>query len=364
MNILLNLPILIAVDFFLMFVLIGGILLNRYGKWPITKSIVIFLLPFYFLNFPLFFGDIGTEYYNFVFLILGFYILDSKKTLVFVTIYITLCFLLTKYFILTIDYDTKYATLKQFHYYPSVLASVAIIASAISVFKSDTNKYQKSIIENSRILDKTVKELSEKDLFNRSLIRELNHRVKNNIQLISGLITLQTYQSKNKEVIQILKEARNRLDTIMILHQHLYQNEVSIEPNIKKYIEALVSYLIEAFDINEEVEAKIEIEEISLPVNLSVHIGLIFNELIVNSLKYRADKNGDRLLIDIGLKSTENGFRIFVRDNGQGFPDEFCLDDNNSFGLGLVQTISQQYNGEMHIRNVPGAEVEVKLYTI
>lgn len=363
MNYILDLPILIAVDGFLGILLVSGIIFNRYYKWNITKFIVVYVLPLYFLVFPLFFGDIGTEYYNFVFLILGFYILDNHKSLIFLTIYITICFLLSKYLINTMDYDPKYFHLARVHYYPSVLASVLIIASGIAVFKLDTNKYQKQILETANELDKKVKELALKNDFNKSLIRELNHRVKNNLQLVSGLVTLQAYKSKNKDVVKTLNEARNRLDTIMILHQHLYQSEVTIQPNIAEYIEALVDYLKNAFEVEETIDIDLNIANLELPINLSVHIGLIFNELMINSIKYGKPEDKIRK-IKLELIMEGQALVLRVKDNGTGFKIDMEIENNASFGLGLVKTVAQQYNGEVRLIDDNGAEVEVELNEI
>lgn len=202
MNAILQLPILIIIDSVLGIILISGIILNHLHHWPVTRFMIVYFLPFYFLLFPGFFGDIGTEYYNFAFLILGFYLLDKRASMIFLSIYITAIFMLSKYLLFNLNYGDKYKILEQVHYYPSVFAALAVIASAIAVFKKDTTKYQSDLLEQKKTRDKQVMELREKDRFNREITQELNHRVKNNIQLISGLITLQTYSSKNQEVVR------------------------------------------------------------------------------------------------------------------------------------------------------------------
>jgi two-component sensor histidine kinase len=222
---------------------------------------------------------------------LGFYLLDKKASLIFLSIYVTAIFILSKYFLYNIEHSQTYEALERIHYYPSVFASLAVISSAIAVFKQDTNEYQMDLLEQQKLLDSQVNELSEKDKFNKSLIRELNHRVKNNIQLISGLITLQTYSTNNQEVVSTLQEARNRLDSIMILHQHLYQRDLTIEPNIAEYIQALLHYIAQSSNLEEVADMDVEIENMELPINLSVHIGLIINELIINVAKYGFQEN-------------------------------------------------------------------------
>ena len=364
MNALLELPILIGIDVLLGFILIAGIVLNSYHKWFVTRFIIIYFLPLYFLIFPLFFGDIGTEYYNFVFLILGFYLLDNRKSLVFLSIYITSIFLLSKYLLHTMEYSSHYDHLKQVHYYPSVLASVIVIASAIAVFKKDTYDYQVELIDKQKNLDASIDELKEKDRFNKSLIKELNHRVKNNIQLISGLITLQTYASKNKEVVDTLQEARNRLDTIMILHQHLYQSELTVKPNMAHYINALVNYICQATDLGEDAKITVDIPPLELPINVSVHIGLICNELITNAVKYAKPSLDRPFLLRISLRKGVNDLVLEVEDNGPGFPQHMKISNNSSFGLALVKTIAEQYNGKVERKNTPGAWVQVSMIEI
>jgi two-component sensor histidine kinase len=361
MNVILHLPLLVLIDVFLAFLLSIGFLLNKFTQRNINKALILVVLPLYFMVFPLFFGNIGTEYYNFVFLIIGFYIVDKRLHLVLLSIFIMSLFIYSKYLINTVEYPPIYEVLERVHYYPSVIASVLIIMSSIALFKFDTENYQKQIIEDQGVLANQVLKLNEKDLFNKSLLNELNHRVKNNLQLISGLFTLQSYQSKNKEVLGALKDAQNRLDTIMILHQHLYSNNLEIEPSLKLFIGDLITYLQQGLAPDKNVKVDLQVDAIKLPTNVAVHIGLIVNELFTNALKYGIAKEPEQSFISVQITDKEHAIRIYVKDSGPGFPEEFVARDSASFGMELISTIVDQYEGELEIKNREGAEVKVIL---
>lgn len=149
----------------------------------------------------------------------------------------------------------------------------------------------------------------------------------------------------------------------MILHQLLYQNELTVEPNIADYIESLVDYISQASNLEEVADIEINIAKMELPINLCVHIGLIFNELITNIAKYGFIKD-HRLKVSVSLSKLNNGLLIQAKDNGPGFPVNMKISENSSFGLGLVKTISQQYEGKVELKNDNGALVEVFLYEI
>ena len=120
----------------------------------------------FLLIFPAFFGNIGTEYYYFVILTVAYYVLDKKISLVIVTIYLTLIFGVSKYFISTMTYPQDYKILEIVHYYPCIAASIILVSLAIGLFKFDSIRYQTTVIKHQNVLDSQIIELEKKDNLN------------------------------------------------------------------------------------------------------------------------------------------------------------------------------------------------------
>lgn len=357
LNAILGFPILVFIDYLIVILIASSFIFNYYKKWNFSKFIITYLLATYLMVFPLFFGDIGTEYYNFIILIIGFYIIDKKINLILLSIYILFMFFLSKYLIHTVSYPDKYQILETVHYYPCVVVSIISTAVAISMFKFDTENFQKE-------LDQKIIELENKNKFNKSLLRELNHRVKNNLQLISGLFTLQSYQSQDSKISEALNHARKRIDAITILYQHLYKNNKTLEPDIRSYLNDLINYIGQSFEIEDELNLIVEVNQFNLTIECIVHIGLIINELLTNAIKYGTIENNKLNRIDIEVKNNSEKLLIRVKDNGVGFPDNFNQSLSASFGMELVTSISKKYNGTVEITNIEGAEVQVTLCDI
>lgn len=357
LNIILGFPILVFIDYMIVLLIASSFIFNYYRKWNISKFIIIYILAAYLMIFPLFFGDIGTEYYNFIILIIGFYVIDKKANLVVLSVYILFLFGLSKYFIHTIDYPAKYKILETVHYYPCVVVSIISSAVAISMFKFDTEKFQKE-------LDQKVIELENKNKFNRSLLKELNHRVKNNLQLISGLFALQSYQSRDPKISEALNYARKRVDAITILHQHLYKSNQSLNPDVRSYLNDLIKYIAQSFEIDNALHLKVEVKRNDLKIESIAHIGLIVNELLTNAIKYGIANKNEKNRIKIEITENKEELSIQVKDNGIGFPNDFEKTSLASFGMELVTSIAEKYKGTVDINNNKGAEVRVILHNI
>lgn len=357
LNAVLSFPILVIVDSSIILLIGVSFIFNFHQKWNISKFIITYLLATYLIVFPLFFGDIGTEYYNFIILIVGFYIIDKKTHLIVLSVYILSMFALSKYLLHTTSYPPKYEILETVHYYPCVVVAIISTAVAISRFKFDTEKFQKE-------LDLKIEELENKNNFNKSLLKELNHRVKNNLQLISGLFTLQSYRSNNAKTAEALDDARKRIDAITILYQHLYKNNSTLDSNISSYLYDLKNYIGQSFGIENKLNLKVETSSLTLTIECIVHIGLIINELLTNGIKYGVNKNNEVTQIDIGVEARNGSLFISVKDQGEGFPKKFDRCSLKSFGMELVSNISEKYNGSVEIINNKGAEVQVTLCDI
>lgn len=193
--------------------------------------------------------------------------------------------------------------------------------------------------------------LKEKNI----LIKEIHHRVKNNMQIISSLLSLQTKYVNDEEALNILKESQNRVRSMAIIHEKLYQSKDLSQINFVDYIESLVSNLFYSYNANNtKIKPVYEVEDLSLNIDTAVPCGLIISELVSNSLKYAfpTEKSGEIL---ISLKFRDNKYELIVRDNGVGIP-EFDVEKLDSLGLLLVFNLTEQLDGDITIKRDHGTE--------
>ncbi len=178
------------------------------------------------------------------------------------------------------------------------------------------------------------------------LLKELHHRVKNNLQIISSLLNLQKKFKANKSVDEIIEISRNRIATMVSVHEKLYRSKSLKDVDIKEYTEELISNVASSFS-SEEKDVKISVssEDIKVEVNKLIPYGLILNELITNSFKHAfANKKDAKFEVYI---SEENKLIIIdVKDNGKGLPDNFDFSQSNSLGMKLINGLAEQINGK------------------
>jgi PAS domain S-box-containing protein len=188
------------------------------------------------------------------------------------------------------------------------------------------------------------------------LLREIHHRVKNNMQIISSLLNLQKEYVDDEEAVNVLKESQNRVKSMAIIHENLYQSKDLTNINFVNYIQSLVSNLFYSYNIDQsQIRSVLKIEDISLNIETAVPCGLILSELISNSLKYAFPNkmNGE---IVISLKSEKNNYHLCICDNGIGLPEDINFSNIKTLGLLLVNSLTQQIDGEITIKRSHGTK--------
>ncbi len=214
---------------------------------------------------------------------------------------------------------------------------------------------------DNKTLIKQKEEIEQQEKLASRLLRELNHRVKNNLQMVSALFTMQIYKYKNPEVVQALKDARYRVDCLSLLHQHLYNRDYNLTPPMDVYIEDLANNILMVSGMDEVVDLKLKIDKINLKVEQSAHIGLIINELITNAVKYGVDPQQTGNWIEVAFGMEEDKSILRVSDAGL---NKVCAatNDSSSFGLKLVETLSEQYGGNVLVNFGETSDVIVELF--
>lgn len=216
--------------------------------------------------------------------------------------------------------------------FESSLSSVIVTLLDFTEIKSAERKLQLS--------------LNEKEV----MLKEIHHRVKNNLQVISSLLSMQSDYVQDKQSLSVFIESQNRLRTMSMIHEELYQSENLGKIQYSVYIEKLLNQLFQVYGKSDSVALVTLLESLDITVNRAIPIGLIINELVSNSLKYafpedRSIPNKPELRVSFS-KSGEN-LEMRVEDNGIGMPFGFDLKDSNSLGLKLVNILVRQLGGKI-----------------
>jgi PAS domain S-box-containing protein len=216
---------------------------------------------------------------------------------------------------------------------------------------------QEDITEKKENEEKLRNSLKEKE----TMLKEIHHRVKNNLQIISSLLKLQSESIKDKDALLIFKDSQRRLRAMALIHQNLYASETLSSIDFSDYVRKLVADIFSSFDISAgQIKSELIIDEVFLDIETSIPCGLIINELVSNSLKYAFNGTGNSL-IRIGFaKISESGYLLSVSDNGVGMPAGFDFKSTNTLGLKLVDTLTQQLEGTLILDNSGGTKFTIE----
>lgn len=217
------------------------------------------------------------------------------------------------------------------------------------------------VTERKLFEQKISQSLKEKEL----LLKEIHHRVKNNLQVVSSLLKLQSGSIKDNHLLDhsrnILVDSQNRVRSMALVHQKLYQSKDFSKIDFSEYLKQLSDHLFNAFkSTSGKVEMDIQSEKVSLSIDLAIPCGLIINELVSNSLKYAfPDGRGGKIELRL-LANENNAVSISVNDNGIGFPKGIDYRNTKSLGLQLVNTLVRQIDGTIAMVNHSGTNFEIK----
>lgn len=195
--------------------------------------------------------------------------------------------------------------------------------------------------------------LEEKEI----LLQEVYHRVKNNLQIITSLLTLQEMNLKDPAAAAALRESKNRVLAMSFIHDKLYQEMNVSKVNLRDYIQSLVTHLYKSYTLAlGKVQLKIEVKEISMNFKTAIHLGLIVNEMVSNSLKHAfpGEKNGT---IEVYLDSSsgeEDKNILIIRDDGVGIPGSVNLECPGSMGMQIIHSMAKQMHGNISLDRKDG----------
>ncbi len=198
--------------------------------------------------------------------------------------------------------------------------------------------------------------LHEKEI----LLKEIHHRVKNNMQVISSLLSLQSRHLTDKAAIGMFQESQQRIRSMALVHEKLYQSKDLSRIDFSNYIENLIMFLFHSYQVrSDQIRIKTEVQDILLDINSAIPCGLIINELVMNALKH-AFPGGRKGEITVSLQPSGDGkFILSVSDNGVGFPAELDFHKTETLGMQLVNMLVDQLDGTISLEGEPGTRFKV-----
>jgi len=216
----------------------------------------------------------------------------------------------------------------------------------------------RDITESKRAEENLLVSVKEKEI----LLKEIHHRVKNNLQVISSLLNLQADYIENPHDLNVFKNSQAQILSMAAIHEKLYQSGNFSNINMKDFLQDLL-YQLQCFynDRNSEIDIGIDVDNVVVSIEYAIPLSMLINEIVTNSLKYAYPGGSGGIHISFS-KVEETKFSLIIYDNGIGFTDDAALHDKRTFGLTLIDTLVRQLNGEMTRRTDNGTRYEIVLH--
>lgn len=217
------------------------------------------------------------------------------------------------------------------------------------------------------IRDVTLRKRDEENLrealrIKEVLIKEIHHRVKNNLQIVSSLLNLQASAIDDERALLAFKSSQSQIQSMAIVHEHLYRSENLQTVHMDRFLDILTSQIFHVWEVNEnDIAVDFSVEPLALGIDQAIPLALIVNELISNALKHGTKRNGSRL--SVGLASCTGGTHVLsVGDDGEGLPLDFKRRSDENLGFQLVESLVEQLGGRLEIKDSDGGGASFSVY--
>ncbi len=250
------------------------------------------------------------------------------------------------------------ATIVRYVFIGSVVILILFLAFLYNSFRSKKKKNEELEIQRQQINEQN--ELNKKMLIEKEwLLKEIHHRVKNNLQIVISLLNTQSAYLDNEDALMAIQNSQHRMHAMSLIHQKLYQSDNLANIDMSWYIYELINYMKECFDTDRNILFVLDTEKVYLDVAQAVPLGLIINEAINNAIKYAfpSDRKGE---VHVSLKNTEgNQYQLIIDDNGVGLPADFENTERDSLGMNLMIGLSDQIDGIFDMKSDNGLKIKI-----
>ena len=232
----------------------------------------------------------------------------------------------------------------------------------------------------------TCRDITEKEKVEQLRKKEINHRIKNNLQIVSSMLDLQAEKFSDKKVVEAFKESESRILSMSLIHQELYESGKLDSIDFSSYLRKLIADLLKSYNSKiSEIKVNLDVVSVFLEVDTAVSLGIIINELFTNSIKYaypaetggeihislvrekaRKEANGNEISSEISpdssqtIPGTSEYYKLIFEDNGRGFPEEIDFRNPDTLGLQLINALVDQIEGSIDLERGKGAKVVIK----
>ncbi len=353
-----NQSFLYKLSMFSVLILFSVYFLNQKGYLKLSVYFFLFyvsILVFLQNNYL----GIGSGVYLYFFTILHssafLFYLPSEKNELALTVGFTLLLMCITFLIPEFQLIENHSPVKNFQTYFNFNIFTNLICSIYLVIVSQENKKSwssnlKSSLNTEQNTNKALQKLvKDKDI----LLAELHHRVKNNLALINGLLTLQSRDTTSEEALQMISESKNRIRSMAILHDKLYLKSSYDDVNLAEYIKEIVDHINVSLVEANNIEIYMKFDNVNVDISKGISIGLIVNEIITNSLKHAFNNKDVVGVIEIVLKKgLKNHLKIV--DNGQGLDEMIKRKNATSMGINIIGSLVDQIDGNYSITTDKG----------
>lgn len=213
---------------------------------------------------------------------------------------------------------------------------------------------EKLTTEHKQTENQIKTSLKEKETF----LKEIHHRVKNNLQIIHSLLSLQAEYLNDKQDKSLFRQTQNRIKTMALIHEKLYTSQDFVNIDFREYIQNLSAHLLRSYSVASRIGLRIEVEKITLDIDRAVPCSLVINELVTNSIKH-AFSNDKKGCITIDFHTNKKDYVLSVQDNGKGLPENLDYRNTESLGLQLVCALAEQLHGKVRLSRSKGTKFTI-----
>lgn len=237
----------------------------------------------------------------------------------------------------------------------TMVGAYGLVTSITSIFAGQIHKHLIASIQLKTETETLLKEsLREKEL----LLKEIHHRVKNNMQIILSLLRLQERSMGDEKLRAMLQDSQSRIRSMALVHDQVYRSRDMANIAFDRYVNSLVSELLKTYSVQQRIEVQVDIGNVRVGIDSAIPCGMILNELISNSMKHAFSEGRGKIMI--AFEQEGGGYKLTVSDNGKGLPEDFTIEGQESLGLTLISLLVKQLDGEMAIDRSSGTRFTIR----
>lgn len=337
-----------VINYFMAVALMGVIILNKSGNLNLAKGFFFITILVHIAIISVMF-KFQSEYYLFPLIVIaGFIFRKTKQYMLFLGLTFIVYYFMTGDFADTgyVEYRREYSHLVNF--VDGILA-IGLTVIALNQYLGLAESNRREIVVKNKLLEEAVSMAKERAEYSELLLKEMNHRVKNNLQMISSLLNIHAERSRSKIARNALLDAKSRIYSIALVHRQLYVEYNFTQIDVATYIDELIPFVKESFPLLEDtLEIRSLCSHVSLEIEEAVSLGLILNELITNSVKHSAII-GEKLVVKVLVYyNEENMLFVSVENNGKKINEAEFFNSKN-FGMDLVAALASSFDGKMSV---------------